>query len=343
MYGIRLRVTLDSEPTGPVTITPTKTGSANVLVGRTTLAFTSANWETGYTVGVIAVADDDAVDDTATIDHAVSGADYSSVMAASVSVSVADDEVAGVTLSTRALSVPEGGSNTYTVVLTSEPTANVTVTPGARRRRQHGCDVRDVDPDLHAGQLGDGADGDGGGGGRHRRSGGHGDADARRWSGGDYGTVTAGAVEVTVTEAQASGVTVMPTQLTVPEGFARTYEVSLDAAPAGTLTVTPSLGGEDDVTTATSTLTFTPTDWDAQTVTVTAPHDADAFDETVTIANVVTLPGGGTALASDVVVTVEDDDASDLIVTDVGEFVRTPGMSLGKLELCWRPEGCGGG
>ena len=332
------RVTLDSEPTGPVTITPTKTGSDHVLVGRTTLAFTSANWETGYTVGVIAVADDDAVDDTATIDHAVSGADYGSVMAASVSVSVADDEVAGVTLSTRALSVPEGGSNTYTVVLTSEPTANVTVTPA--RAAGGSTDVTFATSTLtftpgnwETAQTVtvEAAD----------------DTDAavdmatltHAVSGGDYGTVTAGAVEVTVTEAQASGVTVMPTQLTVPEGFARTYEVSLDAAPAGTLTVTPSLGGEDDVTTATSTLTFTPTDWDAQTVTVTAPHDADAFDETVTIANVVTLPGGGTALASDVVVTVEDDDASDLIVTDVGEFVRTPGMSLGKLELCWRPEG----
>ena len=332
------RVTLDSEPTGTVTITPTKTGSDHVVPGSTTLAFTDMNWETGLAVAVDAVADDDAVDDTATIDHAVSGADYGSATAASVSVTVDDDEEAGVTLSTRALSVPEGGSNTYTVVLDSEPTANVTVTPA--RAAGGSTDVTfapstltftpgnwetaqtvtveaadDTDVAVDTATL------------------------THAVSGGDYGTVTAGAVEVTVTEAQASGVTVMPTQLTVPEGFARTYEVSLDAAPAGTLTVTPSLGGEDDVTTATSTLTFTPTDWDAQTVTVTAPHDADAFDETVTIANVVTLPGGGTALASDVVVTVEDDDASDLIVTDVGEFVRTPGMSLGKLELCWRPEG----
>ena len=332
------RVTLDSEPTGPVTITLTKTGSDHVVPGSTTLAFTDMNWETGLAVAVDAVADDDAVDDTATIDHAVSGADYGSATAASVSVTVDDDEEAGVTLSTRALSVPEGGSNTYTVVLDSEPTANVTVTPA--RAAGGSTDVTfatstltftpgnwetaqtvtveaadDTDVAVDTATL------------------------THAVSGGDYGTVTAGAVEVTVTEAQASGVTVMPTQLTVPEGFARTYEVSLDAAPAGTLTVTPSLGGEDDVTTATSTLTFTPTDWDAQTVTVTAPHDADAFDETVTIANVVTLPGGGTALASDVVVTVEDDDASDLIVTDVGEFVRTPGMSLGKLELCWRPEG----
>ena len=332
------RVTLDSEPTGTVTITPTKTGSAGVLLGRTTLTFTPGNWQTGHTVAVVSVADDDAVDETATIDHAVSGADYGAVMVASVSVTVADDAVASVTLSATALSVPEGGSNTYTVVLTSEPTANVTVTPA--RAAGGSTDVTFSPPSLTFTDVNwetpqtvtvEAAA----------------DADAQvdtatlthAVSGGDYGTVTAGAVGVTVTEAHASGVTVTPTQLTVPEGLARTYEVSLDAAPAGTLMVTPSLGGEDDVTLAPPSLTFTATDWDAQTVTVTAPHDPDEFDETVTIVNEVALPGGGTARASDVVVTVEDDDASDLTVTDVGEIARTLYTSTGKLEVCWRPQG----
>ena len=42
-------------------------------------------------------------------------------------VSIRDDDVAGVTLSETSLNIGEGGSGDYTVVLTSEPTADVTI------------------------------------------------------------------------------------------------------------------------------------------------------------------------------------------------------------------------
>ena len=42
-------------------------------------------------------------------------------------VSINDDDVAGVTLSETSLGIAEGGSGSYTVVLTSEPTADVTI------------------------------------------------------------------------------------------------------------------------------------------------------------------------------------------------------------------------
>ena len=43
-------------------------------------------------------------------------------------MSITDDDGPGVLITPTALTVPEGGSRTYTVKLTSEPTANVTVT-----------------------------------------------------------------------------------------------------------------------------------------------------------------------------------------------------------------------
>ena len=42
-------------------------------------------------------------------------------------ITLKDDDLPGVVIDPTALAVPEGGSNTYTVVLTTEPTANVTV------------------------------------------------------------------------------------------------------------------------------------------------------------------------------------------------------------------------
>ena len=45
----------------------------------------------------------------------------------SATVSITDDDVAGVTLSETSLDIAEGGSGSYTLVLTSEPTADVTI------------------------------------------------------------------------------------------------------------------------------------------------------------------------------------------------------------------------
>ena len=48
---------------------------------------------------------------------------------AEVTLTLEDDDTRGVTVSRTALDIDEGGSGTYTVVLASEPTASVTVTP----------------------------------------------------------------------------------------------------------------------------------------------------------------------------------------------------------------------
>ena len=85
---------IHGEPTGAVTVTPSRSsGDADVTVSGA-LTFTAANWLVPQTVTVSAEQDGDAVNDTAEIGHSVSGADYGSVAAASVSVTVTDDEVA---------------------------------------------------------------------------------------------------------------------------------------------------------------------------------------------------------------------------------------------------------
>ena len=60
--------------------------------------------------------------------HTVSGGDYGLVSAASVAVTVTDNDTPGVTLSKDSLTVDEGSTGTYTVKLDTEPTGNVTVT-----------------------------------------------------------------------------------------------------------------------------------------------------------------------------------------------------------------------
>ena len=85
-------VVLDSQPTANVTVTPSRTGSSDVTFSPPTLTFTALNWNTVQPVTVTAAQDGDAVDDSATISHAVTGGDYVGVTVESVVVTVNDDE-----------------------------------------------------------------------------------------------------------------------------------------------------------------------------------------------------------------------------------------------------------
>ena len=88
---------LDSQPTANVTVTPSRTGSSDVTFSPATLTFTASTWDTVQPVTVTAAQDSDAVDDSATISHAVTGGDYAGVTVESVVVTVDDDETADTT------------------------------------------------------------------------------------------------------------------------------------------------------------------------------------------------------------------------------------------------------
>ena len=118
---------LNMAPTGDVTVDVTAAG--DVSVDPTSLTFPSTNWSASQTVTVSVAQDDDAVIDAVTLQHSASStdSDYSGISVADVQVTVPDDEIAAVTVSPMALVVAEGGSGTYTVRLSSEPSAGVTV------------------------------------------------------------------------------------------------------------------------------------------------------------------------------------------------------------------------
>ena len=88
-------------------------------------AFRIAKGETSATADVTIVDDDLDEDDKSLVLTATAG----TLSVAGVTLTIADDDTAGVTVSTRTLSVTAGGTAGYTVVLDSKPTANVTVTP----------------------------------------------------------------------------------------------------------------------------------------------------------------------------------------------------------------------
>ena len=125
-------VTLDTQPTDSVTITVDESKPANdpdLTADLETLVFTLLNWNTPQPVTVSAAEDDDGEAGKAEFLHDVASADisYDAIGAGGTTLTEADNDPIGVTVSPTTLSVPEGGSATYTVRLGTKPLYDVTV------------------------------------------------------------------------------------------------------------------------------------------------------------------------------------------------------------------------
>ena len=129
---VAIKVTLSAEPERSVTVSITRTGqggatSADYSGMPDSVAFASAETEKSIT---FTAAGDDIDDDGESVKLTLGPTLPTGVSAGSTNeatVSITDDDTAGVTVSETALSIDEGGSGTYTVVLDTEPTDDVTV------------------------------------------------------------------------------------------------------------------------------------------------------------------------------------------------------------------------
>ena len=333
---ITYTVELDTLPTGNVTVA-INSDNADVTVSSSSLTFTTTTWDTAQTVTVTAGQDDDAADDKATLTHNPNGADYGSVDNTDLAVTVTDDDTAGVTVTPTSLTVTEDSTNTYTVVLDTQPTANVAVTvndptdntdvtanPARLTFTTSNWDTAQT-VTVSAAPDDDTSDETA--------------TVTHTVSGGDYGSVTASNVVVTVTDNSVPGITVSLSSLTITEGNTSTYTVELDTIPTGTVTVGIASSSGADVTTSSSSLTFTATTWStAQTVTVTAVDDKiDEDAETVNLTHSASGGDYGSVTAVTVAVTVDDNDTRGVTVSPTSLTINEGGTGTYSVKLGTQP------
>ena len=312
--GATYTVALATEPTEDVTVTVTgQAGTDLTLTGlseTSTLTFTTDNWDTAQTVTVTAAHDADGADDSVTLTHTAAGGEYASVTA-TLPVMVVDDDRA-IVLSKTALSVDEGSAagSTYTVNLATEPSETVTVAVSGHTGTDVSVDTASLTfttgnwntaqtVTVTAAEDDDGAD----------------DTVTltHTATGGNYAGETA-TLAVTVDDDETVKVVLSETALSVDEedDTGATYTVKLATEPTEDVTVTVTGQAGTDLTltglSAADALTFTTDNWNtAQTVTVTAAHDADGADDSVTLTH--TAAGGEYAsVVATLPVTVIDDD-----------------------------------
>ncbi len=317
-------VVLNTQPTANVTVGLSSNDLTEGTVAPASVTFTTVNWNVAQTVTVTGV-DDLVVDGNIAytiITAAAVSADgaYNGINPLDVSVTNTDDDVAGVTVNpTAGLTTTEaGGTATFTVVLDTQPTANVTVglsssdlsegtvapasvtfTPVNWNVAQT-VTVTGVDDLIADGNVG-------------------------------YTVVTAAAVSadasyngfdpsdvsVTSTDDDLGGVTVNPTSgLTTTEaGGTATFTIVLTSQPTANVTVGLSSSDLAEGTVAPASATFTTVNWNvAQTVTVTGVDDlildGNIGYTVVTGATASTDPAyAGLAVADVSVVNIDDESA----------------------------------
>ena len=308
-------VRLDTKPTGTVTVGVDDTDAMDdIRVDKTALEFTDSNWNTPQTVRVSADADDDAADDTATINHPVSGADYATnnVTADSLDVTVKDLSVRAIAVDTDpdqllpqdALTISEGFTGTYEVELGTRPVggtvtvsitsdnSDVTVEPSSLEFDADDWNVAQ-EVTVTAEQEDDDSVQDTA-------------TLTHTPSGADYAGVEAVSVTVTVNDDDAPAFSTSAESLTLIERSdesptaSTSYTVVLDTLPVGgDVTITITAAGNPDIklvdpddnanTLSELDLEFTTSNWDQpQTVTLLSSNDSDALDESGSLNHVAT-------------------------------------------------------
>ena len=321
-------VVLTSEPTEPVTVTPSTVSPEVTILGLTssdTLNFTTSNWATKQTVTVRAPEDGDAVSETLTVTHTTRGGGYDMLATASVAVTLVDDDVPGVAISTSALTIRENATDTFNVKLNTQPDNNVTVTitsgdPAVATVRDDSLTFTTGDWSTEQEVTVRGVEDDGAANNNTTIT----------FGVSGYGSVTTAApVTVTVEDDDERAVTISASTLTVEEEAAatdpptNTYTVVLATQPEGNVTVAITSDNDDIRTNGGSAtaaspynLTFTSTNWDQpQTVAVTVINDLDGWNEEATLTHAVSGADYEAVNAAAVVVTVADNDPLGLRVS----------------------------
>ena len=293
-------VVLKSQPASAVRVSMF-TGTGSALSIDILPVFTVSNWDEPQTVTVRAGEDDDDQDETETITHRTASADpdYHDLAVDGVEVTIEDDDAgAGVRVEPTALTIEEGETGSYTVVLRQAPSAAVTVTPAA------GGDLTADPPSLTfttagwdtpqtvtltAGEDDDASD--------ETETVTHAVASTDS----AYSGIAVDGVRVTIADDEGTGgpggteeLTVSTTRLRITEGNMGKYTVVLNKEPSGEVRVEVSAPAGGDLTVNPTLLTFTAADWDTpQEVMVEAGHDTDLADEVESITHTITKTDTG--------------------------------------------------
>jgi large repetitive protein len=277
-------VILTTQPASSVVLNITANDSTEATVAPGTLTFTTGNWNTPQTITITGI--DDALDDgnivstiTISVNDASSDNSFDPLSDQTVAVTTIDNDTAGFTLSKTTASVNESGTtDTFTVILTAQPTSNVvfnvtasdnteaTIAPATLTFTTGNWSVAQtvtitgIDDAVDDGNIAstitvsiDDANSDN-----------------------SFDPLPDQTVAVTTIDNDTAGFTLSKTTASVNEsGSTDTFAVSLTVQPISNVVFNVTASDSTEATVAPTTLTFTNANWNVpQIVTITGIDDA---------------------------------------------------------------------
>ena len=314
---------------GTVVLTLASSDTDVLTVSPTTLTWTEETSGQYQDVTFTAV-ENDAVGDGKALVTVTPNKPFS-VFLPGYDVTVTDNDTAVVVVDSTSLTVPEGGSRSYTVRLAAQPSAAVTVaitgTTGTDLTLDEtsltfnpsGSDLWSTPQTVtvSAAQDDDGANDTA--------------TLVHTASGGGYDSAETESVTVTVSDDDEPGIVLTPSSsLTVAEGESNTYTVRLATQPSAAVTVAITGTTGTDLTLDETSLTFNPSGSDlwstAQTVTVSAGEDSDATNDAATLLHAAS--GGDYAgETASLAVTTTDDETAGIVLAPSPSLTVAEGES----------------
>ncbi len=343
-------VALNSEPTANVMVHFDSDDTSEGTVGSTSLMFTTVNWSAPQPVTLTGQNDDLAdgyqtyqvvFSQTTSTDTAYAGITPAPVLATNV-----DDETAGITVSPLSGPTTEaGGQATFTVVLNSEPAANVTVNfdsnaPAEGTLNHTSLTFTDVNwsapqPVTLTGEDDDLADGNQ----PYQIV-----FTATASTDSAYAAITPAPLPATNMDDETAGITVSaPSGPTTEASGQATFTVVLNSEPSANVTVNFDSDDGSEGIVAPTALTFTPTDWSTpKPATLTGVDDELADGNqlyTISFPSVVSNdPVYAAMTPATLSVTNVDDDTADIVVSAIrGPSSEGGGQATFTVVLTSRP------
>jgi hypothetical protein len=332
-------IVLLSQPTADVTIPMSSSDTTEGTVAPASLTFNTTNWNVPQTVTI--TGEDDALTDgnvaytIVTAAATSSDVNYGGLNGADVSVSNTDNDTSGISVTPTSglITTEAGGTATFTIVLLSQPTADVTIPLSSSNATEGSVapasvtfttanwsvpqtvSITGVDDLVDDGDVS-----------YTIVTGAATSADA------SYGGVDADDVTVSNTDNDTAGISVTPTSglVTTEAGGTATFTIVLLSQPTADVVIPISSSDTSDGTVAPASVTFTSLNWNVlQTVTITGVDDA-LVDGNVSY-TIVT----GTATSSDVNYggLNADDVAASNTDNDVAGILVTPTSGLVTTEV----------
>ncbi len=345
-------VVLNTQPASNVVITVTSGDTGEATVDKATLTFTPTNWNTTQTVTVTGV--DDAIDDgdqtttvTLSVDDANSDNNFDPLADQTVTVTTIDDDSAGFTVTetgTGTTVSETGTTDTFDVVLNTQPASNVVITVTSGDAGEATVDkatltftpinwnttqtvtVTGVDDTAQDGDqtttitlsIDDTNSDD------------------------NFDPLAGQTVIVTTIDDDSAGFTVIETGTgtTVSEaGMTDTFEVVLNSQPISNVVINISNNDTSETSVDKGVLTFAPTNWDKPQI-VTVIGIKDNIIDGNQLAHITLMVNGSNSDSNfaslpnqQVKVTNIDSDSATLEIEDVTVLEGDSGVTQAKIDI----------